>query len=291
MKLGSSAAAALLLTAFAAPSLAQWPPHPTPNVPRTIDGEPDLEGPVPRTADGHPDLSGIWEIYSDSISQRPPPGFPADRERSDPLPAPAPAPADPDAPPAATFFDIGANIEGGLPFRPWAKELREQRMADNQKDNPDAHCLPIGYMQLHGHPQPRKIIQTPDLIVMIYESNGGLRQIFLDGRTLPDNDPQPWWYGYSVGHWDGDTLVVESAGFRDDGWLDVFGSPLTDQGKITERFTRVDYGHMQIDVTIDDPKAYTRPFTVRVKHRIMLDTNLIEFVCNENERSSHLYDP
>jgi hypothetical protein len=288
----TTAAAAFLLTAFSAPALAQWPPHPTPNVPRTADGKPDLEGPVPRTADGHPDLSGIWEIYSDSISQRPPPGFPADRQQSDPLPAPPPPPpADPDAPPAATFFDIGANIEGGLPLRPWAKELRDQRVADNQKDNPDAHCLPIGYMQLHGHPQPRKIIQTPDLIVMIYESNGGLRQIFLDGRTLPDNDPQPWWYGYSVGHWDGDTLVVESTGFRDDGWLDVFGSPLTDQGKITERFTRVDYGHMQIDVTIDDPKAYTKPFTVRVKHRIMLDTNLIEFVCNENEKSSHLYDP
>jgi hypothetical protein len=288
----TAAAAAVLLATFSAPSLAQWPPYPTPNVPRTADGKPDLEGPVPRTADGHPDLSGIWEIYNDSISRSPPPGFPADRGQADNLPPPPPPPpADPNAPPAATFFDIGANIEGGLPFRPWAKELVEQRKADNQKDNPDAHCLPMGYMQLHGHPQPRKIVQTPDLIVIMYEGNSGLRQIFLDGRPLPDNDPQPWWYGYSVGHWDGDTLVVESIGFRDDGWLDVFGSPLTDQGKITERFTRVDYGHMQIDVTIDDPKAYTKPFTVRVKHRVMLDTNLIEFICNENEKSSHLYDP
>ena len=115
-------------------------------------------------------------------------------------------------------------------------------MADNQKDNPDAHCLPMGFMQLHRHPQPRKIIQTPELIVIMYEGNQGLRQIFMDGRPLPEvnEDLQPWWYGYSVGHWEGDTLVVESDGFRDDGWLDVYGSPLTEQGKLIERLRRPD---------------------------------------------------
>ncbi|HLF11387.1 MAG TPA: hypothetical protein VJA26_09230 [Gammaproteobacteria bacterium] len=165
-------------------------------------------------------------------------------------------------------------------------------MAANQKDNPDAHCLPMGYMQLHGHPQPRKIIQTPDVIVILYEGNSGIRQIFTDGRALPElnEDLQPWWYGYSIGHWEDDTLVVESTGFRDDGWLDVFGSPLTDQGKLIERFRRPDYGHLEIDITIDDPKAYTEPFTVRVNHQVMLDTDLIEFICNENEKSVVHFD-
>ena len=169
---------------------------------------------------------------------------------------PAARRADPNAPPRATFFDIGANIEGGLPFQDWARDLRAQRMADNQKDNPDANCLPMGYMQLHGHPQPRKIVQTPELIVIMYEGNQGLRQIFMDGRKLPEvnEDLQPWWYGYSVGRWEGDTLVVESAGFRDDGWLDVYGSPLTSEGKLIERWRRTDYGHLEIDVTVDDPR-------------------------------------
>ena len=126
---------------------------------------------------------------------------------------------------------------------------------------------------------------------MIWESNGGLRQIFMDGRSLPDNDPIPWWYGYSVGRWEGDTLVVETNGFRDDVWLDVNGSPLTGTGKITERFTRDTYGHMIVDTTIEDPQAYTQAFTVRVEHGIMLDTNLIEFICNENEQSSQYFDP
>jgi hypothetical protein len=163
-------------------------------------------------------------------------------------------------------------------------------MADNGKDNPDAHCLPMGLMQLHNHPQPRKIIQTPGVIVILYEGNAGIRQIFTDGRPLPDNDPQPWWYGYSTGKWDGDTLVVETSGFRDGGWLDINGSPLTDAARWTERFRRVSYGNLRIDVTVDDPKAYTRPWTVTVDQRIMLDAELIEFVCLENERSTQHFD-
>jgi hypothetical protein len=158
------------------------------------------------------------------------------------------------------------------------------------KDNPDAHCLPIGLTQMHLHPQPRKIIQTPKLIVMLYEAQGGVRQIFMDGRPLPNNDPQPWWYGYSIGRWEGDDLVVETTGFRDDVWLDVNGSPLTTTGKMTERMRRTNYGSLQTDITIEDPKAYTKPFTVRVNHRIMLNTDLIEFICHENEKSSQYYD-
>jgi hypothetical protein len=170
--------------------------------------------------------------------------------------------------------------------------LRAERMSNNQKNNPDALCLPMGLMQLHLHPQPRKIVQTPGLIVIMYEGNSGLRQIFTDGRPLPEPGPdlQPWWYGYSSGRWEGDTLVVETVGFRDDVWLDVQGSPLTSAGKMTERFRRVNFGNLQIEVTIEDPTAYVAPFTVRVNQRILLDEELIEFICNENEKSVQHFD-
>ena len=162
-------------------------------------------------------------------------------------------------------------------------------MGDNMKDNPDAHCLPLGLMQLHLHPQPRKIIQTSKLIVILYEAQAGVRQIFMDGRSSPPTDVQPWWYGYSVGHWEGDTLVVTTTGFRDDVWLDVDGTPLTNNGRMIERFTRPNYGTLNIEITIDDPHVFTKPFTVKVTQRIMADTDLIEFICNENERSdAHL---
>ena len=163
-----------------------------------------------------------------------------------------------------------------------------ERKAAGSKDNPDAHCLPMGLMQFHEHPQPRKMIQTPDVLVILYEGNAGVRQIFTDGRPLPKNDPQPWWYGYSAGRWEGDTLVVETTGLRDGGWLDIDGSPQTDAAKITERFRRLNYGTLKIDVTIDDPKAYTAPFTVRVNQKLMVDervdAEIIEFICAENEK-------
>jgi hypothetical protein len=299
----TAAAVAGYLALVAVPAAAQWPEHATPNVPKNADGTPNLTAPTPRKANGHPDLSGLWEIYFNSLATAPPPGEASPSRSLQDVPDGSPGdqlglssstpPTDPDAPPRATFFDIGANTPGGPPFQPWARDLRAQRMADNQKDNPDANCLPMGFMQLHGHPQPRKIVQTPKVILVMYEGNQGLRQIFMDGRPLPevDADLQPWWYGYSIGRWEGDTLVVESTGFRDDGWLDVYGSPLTDQGRLIERWRRPDFGHLEIDVTIDDPKAYTEPFTVRVSHQILLDQELIEFVCNENEKSSQHYDP
>lgn len=271
---------ATAVLALAAGLYAQWPNYPTRGVPKTADGKPDLSGPTPRTAEGKPDLTGVWEYTR-------PPG------------TSAPAPPPPEASEAgqqiiplavrrSQFWNLGASFENGLPFQPWADELHRQRVADNSKENPDAHCLPLGVMQLHTHGQPRKMIQTPDVTVIIYEANSGLRQIFTDGRLLPQ-DPQPWWYGYSVGYWDGDTLVAESNGFRDLGWLDVEGSTLTESGKIIERFRRTDFGHLEIAVTIDDPKAYTKPWTVTVHQRLMLDTDLIEFVCGENDKDeTHL---
>ena len=258
---------------------AQWPAYPPAGAPKTADGKPNLAGPVPRTADGKPDLSGVWQYTR-------PPSSPASPAAED---AAAAAGASTDVIPASVrrsqFWNLGASFPDGLPFQPWAAELHRQRVATNSNENPDAHCLPLGVMQLHTHGQPRKMIQTPGLIVILYEANGGVRQIFTDGRALP-KDAEPWWFGYSVGKWEGDTLVVESAGFRDLGWLDVEGSPLTSSGKIIERFRRVDYGHLEIAVTIDDPKAYTKPWSVTVHQRLMPGEDLIEFVCQENEQDA-----
>jgi hypothetical protein len=267
----------LLFLALAPAGLwAQWPNYPSPGVPKTADGKPDLSGPAPKTADGKPDLSGVWQYVRGAT-----PTPPAARATS--------TSTDQEIVPLAVrlsqFWNLGASFPDGLPFQPWAAELHKQRVASNSKDNPDAHCLPLGLMQLHTHGQPRKMVQTPGVIVILYEANAGVRQIFTDGRTLP-KDLQPWWFGYSAGHWDGDTLVVETTGFRDLGWLDVEGSPLTESGKLIERFRRPDFGHLEIEVTIDDPKAYTKPWTVTVHQRIMLDTDLIEFICQENEKDA-----
>jgi len=262
-----------LAVLFPATLAAQWPSFVRSDAPRTADGSPDLNAPGPRLVNGKPDLSGVWE------SRIPPSG-----RLGGPM-----LPSIGEAPPLAAFVNAGVNMKGGLPYTPWAAELRKQRMATFSKDNPDANCLPLGFMQLHTHSQPRKIVHTKDDLVIMYEANYGLRQIFTDGRALPGNDPQPWWDGYSVGRWDGDTLVVETTGFRDDGWLDVNGSPFGSTTKVTERFRRVNYGRLEIDITVEDAKAYTRPWTVRVNQRLYPEAQLIEFICNENEQSSRHY--
>jgi len=256
--------------------LAQWPRYVVPGVPRTADGKPDLNAPAPRAPNGTPDLSGIWENF------RKPGDAPVrsvNAQFFDDLPATL----------ISEFRDIGAGVSGGLPLQPWAATLKQQRMTENSKDNPDAHCLPLGLMQLHTHVDPRRIIQTPSVIAIAYEANYGLRFIHMDGRPAPSNDPQPWWYGYSRGRWEGDTLVVETTNLRDGGWLDINGSPLTDAAKVTERFRRPNFGTLQIDVTVDDPKAYTRPWTVALTQRIMVDSEMLEFICLENEKSSQHY--
>jgi hypothetical protein len=278
-------AAIVMMAALPTALFAQWPSYPTPGVPRTPDGKPNLSAPAPKTPDGKPDLTGIWENVRPPAQATVPnvkTAGPNDdvltglQTNNDFLALVKRSP----------FWDLGSSFKDGLPFQPWAAELHRQRVADNNKDNPDAHCLPMGMMQFHYHPEPRKMIQTPQVIVILYEANAGIRQIFTDGRPLPGKDADPWWYGYSTGHWEGDTLVVQSAGFRDLGWLDVEGSPLSDTAKITERYRRPDFGHLEIEVTIDDPKAYTKPFTVAVHQRIMVDTEIIEFVCQENERDA-----
>jgi hypothetical protein len=272
------AAGVFALAASATLAFGQWPDFPS-RGPRGKDGKIDLAGPSPKTIAGKPDFSGLWEPTPenpkpDQVSYN---GLP-------PLPYPIPR-AEGD-PPVGQFFNIGAGFKDGLPFTPWAAALRAERKDAHAKDNPDAHCLPMGLTQLHMHIQPRKVVQSDQEIVLLYEANGNTRQILLDGRALPKN-ATPWWYGYSIGHWDGETLVVENAGFRDDVWLDVDGSPLTSSGKITERWRRPKFGLMQIDLTIEDPKSYTKPFTVRVNHRLMPDTELMEFVCEERDATHY----
>lgn len=293
--------------------------------PKTADGKPDLSGVWMRAESGPPraggagrqgQAAGRGQAPAGNAGAPPAAGAPAAAAPAGAPPAAgAPAnangnaafgggrggvqleppterfPYDAAGPPVATFFEAGGNMEGGLPYTPWAADLKKQRMALIQKDNPDANCLPMGFLQFHLQPQPRKIVQTPQMIIIEYEANYGIRHIYTDGRTLPpQGDVQPWWYGYSVGHWEGNDLVVETNNLRgaeesvNDGWLDVNGSPYSGQAKITERFRRPTFGHLQIDMTVEDAKSYTKPWTVRVDQRYLADQELIEFVCNENQQ-------
>jgi hypothetical protein len=246
---GALATATLLASAASA----QWINYPTAGIPRTPDGKPDLAAPAPRTADGKPDLSGLWQ--------------------------PASGGADPQ------FADIAKEVKGGLPFQKWAADLVKARRAENNKDDPDGHCQPLGTVKMHLHPYPRKILQLPGLIVILYERDTVYRQIFTDGRPLPV-DPQPSFYGYSTAKWEGDTLVVQTNGFKDDLWLDISGTPLTDAAKVTERYHRPSFGKLEIDVTVDDAKAYTQPWTIRVNQTLAADTDLLEFYCRDNEKDA-----
>jgi hypothetical protein len=272
--------AAVVFVVTASPVLlAQWPNYTLPGTPKAADGKVNLAGPPPRTADGRVDLSGVWET---------------NQGRRGRGPAPVAAEGTGELPPSGSIFgNIGDQIQGGAPYQPWAAELVKKRIADNSKDNPDAHCLPMGVMQMTSHPYPKKIIQTPTQVTLIYEGSGTtVREVFLDGRALPKaEDVEPWWNGYSVGRWEGDTLVVETTGFMDDGWLDVRGSPLTSAARMTERFRRPAYGSLAIEVTIDDAKAYTKPFTATVNNHLLPDTQLIEFVCIDKSAQHYVGAP
>jgi hypothetical protein len=244
------------------PASAQWLTYPTPGIPRLPDGTPNLAAPAPRAADGKPDLSGIW-----TLEARCPPGGCSDYAGG------------------PEFADFGARLAGGLPYQPWAADLVKKRAADLGRDDPVAFCRPGGALRILTFPPPRKILQLPGLVVILSERDVTYRQIFTDGRTLP-NDPAPSWNGYSVGKWEGDTLVVQTNGLRDGTWLDRKGSPMTDAAMLTEKFRRVNYGRLEIDVTVNDPKAYTRPWTVTLNQLIMLNTELLDYHCNDNEKDA-----
>jgi hypothetical protein len=282
-------------TACAISLSAQWPKHLEPGIPRDDKGQVLMEAPAPRTPDGKPDLTGDWVRADRDPRPAELSGIASEQGRGARGVVVEPQvqafPADANSPPLATFWEIGLNLPGGLNLTPWAAELKKKRMATDNKDNPDANCLPMGITQFHMQPQPRKIVQTPTLTVILYEANYGVRYIYTDGRKLPpQGEPQPWWYGYSVGRWEGDTLVVETNNLRGaesgpfDGWLDVRGTPYSEQAKFLERFRRPVFGKLEIDVTVDDPKSFPKPFTVRINQRLLADEEPIEAVCNENQQ-------
>ena len=242
-----------LLGFSAAPLSAQWSPHISRRAPLKADGSVDLTAPAPRTADGRLDLSGVWEQYGEGDNPK-------------------------------YLTNLAADLKpGGAPLQPWAAALLQKRAENHSIDHPGARCLPSGIPEKDAVPAPVKIVQTPDLIVLLYESRTIFRQIFTDGRALPD-DPQPAWQGYSIGHWEGDALVVETRGFRDDSWLDMAGHPGTDQLHVIERFTRPNYGSMVANITVDDPKAYTKPWSVQERFHLLADGDLIEHICEENNK-------
>jgi hypothetical protein len=242
------ALAATVLTIASAQ--AQWLRIPTVGIPRTADGRPNLVAPVPRTAAGRPVLAGLWKPQ-----------------------------------PARAIGDISAALVRGetIPYQPWAEALYKERLANLAKDDPTSNCIVGGVPRSDFVPYPFKIVETPGVVLILYEAIHAYRQIFTDGRALP-KDPNPAWFGYSVGRADGDAFVVESAGFNDNVWLDNAGRPATERLRVTERFVRRDFGHMDIEITIDDPKAYTRPWKVTQPLLFQADDELIEYICDENNR-------
>jgi hypothetical protein len=246
-----SSIAALIL--MCAPVQAQWTKVPRGAVPRMADGKPNLSAPAPRLPDGKPDFSGVWNSASGYIR------------------------------------DLAKDLKpGDVSFQPQAKAIYDERAAGlHWKDEPDANCLPQGTPKILVAPAPWRIVQTPGQIFFVHEAFNFWRQVFMDGRELAvDENTTPTWFGYSVGKWDGDTLVVETRGFNGKVWLDQLGKVSTEALHVTERFQRKDFGHMQIQITIDDPKAYTKPWTVNVGATLQPDSELLEFICLENEKDT-----
>jgi hypothetical protein len=241
---------ALALLTLTVAAHGQWDPYPWKRVPRKEDGTVDLNAPTQRTGYGKPDLSGFW------------------------------VPEDP----TKYLLNLAADLKNDeIPLQPWARDLYNKRIDNNGKDHPGVSCLPSGIPEKDNIPDGLKLVQTEDLVLLLHESRTIYRQIFTDGRPLP-KDPQPAWMGYSIGHWDKDTLVVETIGQNGKTWLDMRGLPGTEALRVTERFLRPKIGHMDIDVTIDDPQAYTKPWHVKLSWTLLPDTDLIESICEENNR-------
>jgi hypothetical protein len=245
--LGITSSLAILML-ICAPVHAQWEKIPAGAIPRTPDGKPNLSAPAPRLPDGHPDLSGIWEPSGNKY-----------------------------------VLNVAADLKpGDVPYQPWAKALVDQRAdGSHSREDPTANCLPQGVPRINAAPPPWKLIHAPGFVVIIYEAANLWRQVFMDGRQLAE-DYVPTWLGYSTGKWEGDTLVVDTKGFNGKAWMDQAGKPTTDALHVTERFRRTDFGHMSIQITIDDPKVYTKPWTVTQQVHLLPDTELMESVCNEN---------
>jgi hypothetical protein len=256
-------ATAIIFAVTPAVLSAQWIGYATTGVPHTPDGKPDLAAPAPRTADGKPDLSGMWGW----VNLGPPCGAQCG-----------------DTQISREFINIASTLKTPLPYQPWAAALVKKRSIEQGLD-PNVHCMPRGAPRIWTDDYYKRIFEVPGRVIILTERNMQYRQIFTDGRKFPA-DPNPTWNGYSVGHWEGDALVVETIGFRDDLWLDAAGNPLTEQGKMTERIRRTNFGNLEVEITINDPKAYTGPWTVKINQPLILDSDLIDYYCLENERDS-----
>jgi len=263
--------ATLLMALAAGPhAYGQWQNVPDKSIPRTSSGEPDLTAPVPRAANGKPNLSGTWLPDVD-----PPPEGELFVEVDQPFPR--------------HIIDIMADLKPGeVEMTPWAAALFEQRLERGDLDSPIANCKPWGVPLLTANIIPYKIVQMPDLIIILNEQDTVFRQIFLDGRQ-PVDDPLPRWMGYSTGRWDGDALIVDTTGIIEDSWLDAIGHPHSENLHVIERFRRRDTGHLEIETTIDDPDAYAQLFTYTVTAKIMPDDDLLEYFCTDNELSIEHY--
>ncbi len=264
---------ALLLLVSAVAAQAQWAKQPDPRIPRTRDGKANLTAPAPRASDGKPDLSGVWLTDGGPV----PPGVPT--VEGDELRI------------SRQFIDVTAGMKPEqVQMEPWAAELFKKHIDTNGTLDPVARCQPAGEPGQPEIPLPYKIVQTPGLIIVLYEDSSIHRQIFLDGRKMvPEAEPR--FGGYSTGRWEGDTLVVETAGFNDRTWLDRLGHPHSDAMRLTERFRRRDAGHLEVDVTITDPKAYRTPITYKRHATVIPDEDLLEYVCTENEKSVQRFRP
>ena len=269
----------IVVAAASGLSGAQWFDYPSPGAPRTPAGEVDLSAPAPRLANGMPDLSGVWMTAEPACVIR---GTLPVSELRKLLPPSRTCP-----PRTASFsrqsVNMGIDMPDGLPYQPWLARLVDERTANQAIDDPHIRCLPDLFLRAYGLPHYLKFVQTPDLLVMLNEYNGVYRQVFTDGRPLP-KDPNPSWQGYSTAAWSGDALVIDTIGFRDDLWIDWGGSMITGAARVRERIRRPDFGHLDIEVTVDDPKAYTRPWSVTLRQQFAGDTELIDEICAEGER-------
>ena len=252
---------------------AQWLNHRTPSIPRRPDGKPNLSAPTPRAVDKRPDLSGLWQTES------------APPELLERL-IPAATNGAGEEAPSQYFIDIFSDFKPeDVPFRPASAQSFQQRLQNFTRLSPISHCLPEGMPLIETAPAPYKVVQMPGVTFMLYERDTTYRQVYTDGRKLP-KDPQPSWLGYSVGKWDGETLVVDTTGFNDRGWLDARAHTHSEALHLTERFHRLDFGHMEVQLTINDPETYTMPFTIKLKQHLLPDTDLLESFCAENEKDT-----
>ena len=273
----------VLCALFCSGASAQWLNYPTPGMPRTRDGKPNLTAPAPRAANGKPDLSGVW------LHERMSPADIKQLFGSGPVSG-----ADPLSVPGMeldTLSKYGFNIlidfkPGESPMRSAAADIFQRRATGMEERGT---CQPVGIPIAGLVSEPNKIVQSPAMTVILYESDGSHRQIYTDGRPLPKEIAQPSWLGYSAGHWERDTLVVETAGFNDKTWLDVTGHPHSEALRIVERLHRRDFGHLDVEMTFDDPVMYTRRFTIQYTEALLADSDIFEYFCSENEKdSSHI---